>query len=314
MLIIVVSVLFMMSAAALMIISGDEKSFADDVIVVGELPLIIEPLVFVPDVVIEPDVGNDALGVPHEEEPEPEPEPEIIITLEEFIAEPVPERSEELQKLTTQRAETPRGVEYFDNAMFIGDSITTGYRIWREYILVDGEPLENTIVFANGSYGITNAMREVSSSSIHPAFDGVQMRPEDAVAEFGVERVFISLGLNDILYPLDTFLHNYTLLLNNITDKNPDVQIIILPVPPYMHEAQPTPDRNAHIAKYNNALIVLAHELGHSFIDSTAPLLCEKGGLKEEFCGDPPPGGQGCHWVPKAYGEVLRFIVENPAS
>jgi len=306
--IIVVSVIFMASAAALMLLGSDD-GFTEEIRVVGELPKaaehVAEPLVYIPEpgleIIVEPMIIIEA-------EPEPELEP---ITLATFI--PAPERCERLQALTTQRVEIPRGAEYFDNAIFIGDSITTGYRIWREHITVSGETLGNTVIFANGSYGIHNALREVSSGSIHPEFGGVQMRPEDAVAESGAERVFISLGLNDVLWDLESFLDNYTLLLNRIINKNPGAEIIILPVPPYMHEAQPSPDRNARIAEYNNALIVLAYEMGLSFIDSTAPLRCENGGLKEEFCGDPLPGGQGCHWLPRAYGEVLRFIVENPA-
>jgi lysophospholipase L1-like esterase len=198
--------------------------------------------------------------------------------------------------------------------MFIGDSITTGFRIWQPHIKINGETLDNTVIFANGSYGIYNSLQEISNSSIHPQYDGAQIRPEDAVTAYGVSRVFISMGLNDVYLSLDSFLHNYALLLNRIREKNPDVELIILPVPPYMHDAQPTPDRNARISEYNNALIVLAHELGVSFIDSTAPLRDENGGLKPEFCGDPPPGGQGCHWVPSAYGEVLRFIAEHPAG
>lgn len=310
--IVVVCVIFMMSAAALMVFNGNGKDAENE----PQLPVTTRPTAeeitaYEHELLLELAPGPVYMPA---EIPEPEPEPEKIpepeITIETFI--PVPERCELLQSLVTQRAETPRGAEYFDNAIFIGDSITTGYRIWQPHITIGGETLENTFIFANGSYGIYNALQDVSGRSIHPELDGVQMSPEDAVAASGAERVFIDLGLNDVLYPLDTFLHNYRLLVNRILARNPDVEVIFLPVPPYMHEAQPSPDRNARIAEYNNALIVLAHEMGLAFIDSTAPLRCENDGLKEQFCGDPPPAGQGCHWVPGAYNEVLRWIAEHP--
>jgi hypothetical protein len=279
MFIIIISVLFMMSAAALMFMDG----------------AVYEPE---PSAALysPPDTEEAA---EHEPEPIPEARPKTIHK-DKLVPEPViiPE---------------PRGAEYFRNAIFIGDSITTGFSIWREHIKIYDETLDDTIIFALGSYGLTNSVRELSERSNHPELGGVQMRPEDAVAASGVERAFISLGLNDVLTPLDSFLESYALLVNRILEKSPHVEIIILPVPPYMHEAQPAPDRNAHIAEYNSALGVLAGELGVGFIDSTAPLRCENGGLREEFCGDPPPRGQGCHWLPGAYGEVLRYMAENPA-
>ena len=231
---------------------------------------------------------------------------------QEYI--PTPVRSDFLQSLVTQKAETPRGIEYFDNSMIIGDSIITGFSIWQQSILLNGKPLENVVIFASGSYGIFNSLQEISQNTIHPLYEGEQIRPEDAVTVYEVERVFIAMGLNDVYFSLDTFINNYRTLINRIADKNPDVEIIILPIPPYMHTAQPTPDRNARIAEYNNALILLAYEMGIAFIDSTVPLRDENDGLKPEFCGDSPPAGQGCHWVPIAYSEVLKHIVEHPAG
>ncbi|MCL2633741.1 MAG: GDSL-type esterase/lipase family protein [Oscillospiraceae bacterium] len=221
-------------------------------------------------------------------------------------------RPEELQVLITPKAQEPLSVDYFDNCMFIGDSIITGFNIWKSTILVDNTPLNNSYIFAVSSYSANNAAQPISNNSYHPLYEGEQIRPEDIIREIGVQRVFISLGLNDMYTQKEVFVANYTLLLSRIIEKNPDVEIIILSISPYLETAQPAPDRNAMIMEYNNELIMLANRFGIAFIDSAAVLREDNGGLKPELCGDTPPVGMGCHWAPGTYALVLQYILEHP--
>ena len=163
----------------------------------------------------------------------------IIIPYSREIIEPPPQgRSEDLQYGAVPLSDIiPEPVEYFKNAVFLGDSVTTGFDLYRHKIKFGEENiLESVNVIAVGKYSVYNALQPITDKSVHPLMDGKQTFAEDIIAEKDVKNIFICLGLNDLTFekPSD-FVIYYSRLINRIKAKNPGKNVVIMSVTPLVY-------------------------------------------------------------------------------
>ena len=233
---------------------------------------------------------------------------QIQIGDKSIIVEPPPlGRDLELQaKIVPVNADIPNPIEYFKDIIFLGDSVTTGFDLYRDHVTFNGEKvLAETTVIAVKSYGILNATRPISDKSLHPLMNGVQTMPEDIIAEKAGSKVFICLGLNDVGWQSPaTFFQNYADLINRIRAKSPNKTVAIMSVTPLTEEGQRETLHNARIMEFNKLLIEFAAYNNIPFIDYAAALRDEENHLFEVLSSD-----NYCHIVPAAYNRLVEYLV-----
>ena len=225
------------------------------------------------------------------------------------IEAPPAGRSNEHQKMVTPYSQKRAGAEYFENSLFIGDSVTYGLKIYGVHMKIDGVLIGDKIkAHAVESYGAYNATRPVSEKSTHPVYEGDQILSEDAVKLYGAKRVFICLGLNDIGYQsMDSFLKYYGELIDNISMKNAGVEIAILSTTPMTKSGEKPTLFNSKIIEYNNALIEMAASKGIAYVDIAAALRNEEGYLKDNLSSD-----NYCHITIPAYQLIIDYMIDHP--
>ncbi|MDO5124322.1 MAG: GDSL-type esterase/lipase family protein [Eubacteriales bacterium] len=198
---------------------------------------------------------------------------------------------------------TPVDASYFDDAAFVGDSVS----LKLEYYCSATGALGNAQFFTSGSLGSGNALWEVSDESVHPSYRGEKMLIEDCIAKSGAKKVYIMLGMNDLgMYGIDDTLVNYETLTDRILEKSPGVKIIIESMTPMTETSNilGASLNNENIITYNNRLKDFAEDKGYGFVDIASVMYAEgENSLRRDYCSDPDDMGvhfteSGCEaWV-----------------
>ena len=203
----------------------------------------------------------------------------------------------------------PEPYEYFRNIILLGDSMTTGFDMYRSVIKYEGKDVLRDInVIAVVSYGVNNALREISNKSIHPLFMGKQTRPEDIIAQKDAKYVCICLGINDMVWQsVDNFIVNYAILIDRIKEKSPDKTIVIMSLTPVVAGNHEGNLNNAKIMEANDALLRFAAENGIPFVDYAAALRDAGNNLPRELSSD-----GYCHFTIAAYNKLVEYMLTHP--
>ena len=191
---------------------------------------------------------------------------------------------------------------FFQNSVFIGDSVMMGFR---NYIAKkESGFLGGPNFLVSGSYGAANAVAPVSDTSIHPIYEGQQRQVQDSIALMGAKKVFICFGINDIaLYGVDGTVKNFGTLFERIRAKSPDVQLYILSATPMVSGSEQKNLNNANLRKLNEALKTFAAENNAEFIDIYSAVADTDGCLKAEYCSD-----GFIHQTPAAYDQWVNTL------
>ncbi|MCL1793525.1 MAG: GDSL-type esterase/lipase family protein [Oscillospiraceae bacterium] len=198
---------------------------------------------------------------------------------------------------------------YFGNIVMLGDSMTTGFDLYRKIIKYDGKDvLRDLNVIAVVSYGVNNALREISSNSIHPFFMGKQTKPEDIISQYGAKYVFICLGINDLVWQsVDGFIKSYTTLVGKIKEKSPDKTIVVMSITPVVAGSGEGSLNNTKIMEANAALSRFASDNGFPFLDYAAALRDSQNGLPRDLSSD-----GYCHFTIAAYNKLVEYMLTHP--
>lgn len=174
---------------------------------------------------------------------------------------------------------------WFDDALFIGDSITEHLRMYCQSTLALG----NAQFLSSSSLSAVNALWPVSEQSVHPKIGDVKMRLEDAVAMKNPKYVYIMLGINSISFGIDLSLDDLELVVDLIKEKSPDVIFLMESVTPMTPNSDIMGDalNNYVIAEYNARLRERCEQNGWYFIDVAEVMTDEYGNLIHEYCSDP---------------------------
>lgn len=168
---------------------------------------------------------------------------------------------------------------FFDDAAFIGDSVTLKLRNYHQKT----KALGNTTFLCVGSYSVNNAL----TGQLMLTYKGKEMGPADALAACGAKKVFILLGMNDIaLTGIDKAIDNWGTLVKRIRAKNPDIQIYIQSGTPIYKSGEIGDLNNANMDKYNVKLKAFAENNGCQYIDIATPMKDSSNGLAEKYCSD----------------------------
>lgn len=184
---------------------------------------------------------------------------------------------------------------YFDDAVFIGDSLT------EELIL--NTSLSNTTVYAYKGLMVDTAFTKPVIRQ-----NGEKVSVMDALAATDFDKVYIMFGVNETGWVYSSiFQEKYGAIIDRIREIDPDAVIYIQSVLPVSQTVSSTHSyiTNSRIDEYNALLRELAEEKQVYYVDVRQAVMGEDGALPEDAAAD------GIHPV-KAYCEKwLAYLQEH---
>lgn len=226
------------------------------------------------------------------------------------LTEPAADASE-----STEPANASATVDtsYFDDAVFVGDSVTMSFSMYVDSQRSQGiDCLGDAYILSAGSLSYSNSLLPVGDPNcVLPVYQGVQQPLEDSIAQIGAKKVYIMLGVNDIGgYDMDTVMENVDTVLNNILEKSPDAKIYIQSVTPRVKSTNDQfPDIDT-IRAFNERMKAYAKENGHYYLDIYSAVADEEGFLKDEYCSD--PDSMGIHFTMEADAKWEEYLLNHP--
>ncbi|MCR5087923.1 MAG: hypothetical protein K6C08_00235 [Oscillospiraceae bacterium] len=166
--------------------------------------------------------------------------------------------------------------EWFDSALFIGDSQTGGLA---SYTMMYGGLGDALVYYVVGlsCYNIVHLDQRLY-------FKGEYHTIENMVAASGAEKVFLSLAINDVEAPVDVMRDCWSAMLERIREKNPEVSIYVQSCPEIGQDYSGSTGRR--IRSYNRMLKEVCEERDCSFVDITAGLTDGNGLTKQSYLRD----------------------------
>lgn len=250
---------------------------------------------------------------------------EVTQATEEQTTEATSEEVTETQEETTEKAEEASASEespvtyeytqvddsYFNDAVFIGDSISYGFELYVTEKRANGETVLGEAKFlTSGSLSYGNSLWDVSDESVHPTYNGVKMKLEDAIAQIKPGKIYILLGTNDVaLYGVEQTIANADTEISRMLEASPGAEIFIMSTTPKYSPAESDVDgalNNADIDALNVAMRQFAVEKGYNFMNIAPLFKDETGGLAADYCSDKE--GMGIHFTSAAYDIWLNFL------
>lgn len=195
---------------------------------------------------------------------------------------------------------------YFDDAVFVGDSVTLGLQ---NYVMKHRRDEPDFLGFSRfisvGSYSVSEALKPNGENSIHKYFNEVRMSAPDICAEYEAGKIFICLGLNDIaLFSEDAFKANYVKLINNFREKNPSAKIILQTVTPITLYGERQSLYNARIDEFNEIIAEIAKENDCYLLD-IADIMKDRDG----YLARPLSSDDYCHLTEAAYERWVDYLI-----
>ena len=202
---------------------------------------------------------------------------------------------------------------FFDDAVFVGDSISLG---WRNYVMSMRKTdslffggSDGAQFLVSGSLGAGNSLWEVTSESVHPSYQGEQMQLWKSIPLIGAKKVFVMFGLNDVaLYGVEQTVENFDTLFSKIKEAVPDVQFYVLSAT-YVKDGRYGQLTSADLRSLNLALIDFCAQNGYEFINIADALADADGNLKANYCSD-----GSVHQTNEAYGVWTALLKGYAAS
>ena len=216
---------------------------------------------------------------PKPTEPKPtEPKP----TQPDPTAPTVPPPANSREPVTAAPTDQTVSASFFDDAVFVGDSIS----LKLSHYAASTGLLGNAKFLTVGSLGVHNAVNDHPDTRV--SYQGVRYTNlEEAVAATGAKKVFIMFGMNDIgYYGIDSTMNMWSTLLSLIRGACPDVTIYIQSMTPVWTGGEKGRLNNTNVVKYNEKLKAFASANGCKFINIHPYMLDSTGGLATMYCSD----------------------------
>ncbi|MFR4988641.1 GDSL-type esterase/lipase family protein [Anaerotruncus colihominis] len=206
---------------------------------------------------------------------------------------PVPSEPEE-QKLPVFDGAVPESErvmgDYFDDAVFVGDSITEGIMLYGM--------MSNTTVFAGTG---VNLLTVYSAQTVKQE-DGSRIPIMDALDAEQFAKVYVMLGGNEAREDVDTFISHYSKVIDDLKIKQPQAIIYIQSILPVTKNNNYNLD-NTHIDAFNEALLTLCKEKEVYFVNVAECMKDENGMLPDEASP-----ADGMHFGPDYYTKWFEYL------
>lgn len=168
------------------------------------------------------------------------------------------------------------GDEFFEDAAILGNSLVEGLRIYSKLSSLD--------------YYSGTSMTVISATSTRDVLlnNGTYGTQLDAMAQYDYAKVYIELGINDIGWPVETFIEDYGEMIERIKADQPEADIYIMAITPVSRSREATSNyfTKARVEMYNAALYQLAADKECYYLDCYTILQGPDGYLPEEHTWD----------------------------
>lgn len=167
--------------------------------------------------------------------------------------------------------------EYFDDAVFVGDSLTTGIKLY--------DVMSNTTVLAATGIGLESIFTKEAIKIEEQSYT-----IPDALGKITAKKVYIMLGANSLWGEQSYLIEQYGKILDVLREKAPDAIFYVQSVLPINPEIFATKYKsgisNADIASFNTALSALAAEKNCYYLDVASVFCDENGAMPAEYTPD----------------------------
>jgi len=180
-------------------------------------------------------------------------------------------------------------MSFFDDALFVGDSVSYGFKLYVDKQRNKGDDyLGKSIFLTAGSFGIHHAITAVNvEGSVHPSYGGQKWLIENFMADKKLKKVYIMLGMNDVaLYGIEASVTNYATLISRIRAKVPDAVIYIQSVTPTTKDGAKPKLNNTNIYAFNDQMNNWANNNQCYFLDIASVLKDDQGNLPTKLSND----------------------------
>ena len=193
------------------------------------------------------------------------------------------------------RTEIPE--QWFDDALFIGDSITGALG---NYALFNGGLGKAQVVRANGL-----ACHNIVENTQGVLYKGKMCSIGEVAELSGAAKLFLLLVMNDLGVPMDELRECWKTMVADIRERCPEMEIYIQSGTPVRTDIGRFSMQN--IREYNDMLRDICEETGCAFVEIQEGLTDETGYMKKEFYADNEHiNNKGC--------VVWMENLKNPAS
>ena len=180
---------------------------------------------------------------------------------------------------------------YFDDCVFIGDSMMQSLRRYRSVVREkDPSFLENSTIIGTANLSLFQASRRSMVGGGKIKYRGVNHTIYEIAQMLHPRRMFISLGLNDpIGKDIDKALERMEYILVNMPDFAPEMELCIFsstPVTEKFASHYAIRDYMGRIDEYNRRLSDLCERYGASYVEVSEPLKGEDGMLYLPYSSD----------------------------
>lgn len=162
---------------------------------------------------------------------------------------------------------------YFDDAMFVGDSITSGIESYGI--------MSNATVIANTGINPSTML----TSKVWENADGSTCTLLDAAAKVDCSKIYVMIGANGVAWiGENAFIDYYTQIIERLKEDHPDAIIYvqsILPVTKEKSDEGPSMS-NGKINLYNERILAMTKELEVYYLDVASAIKNSSGALPSE--------------------------------
>ena len=225
--------------------------------------------------------------------PAPTPTPTLAPTAAPTEAPtPIPTQTPEPtpEPITEERLASGEFDRYFDDAVFIGDSLTRSFSNYTRLRREREEHFLGTAQFLGTvSMSVKNASADrASSDGITFYYRGKAVSVTEGINRMEAKKAFIMLGLNDIGSRTWESVEGYfNKLIDTIQEKCPDTEIVMQGILPVTEQYL---KNNGHTAErwnsFNEILARICEEQGVDFLDFSKEVMTESGALREDYSSD----------------------------
>ncbi len=193
-------------------------------------------------------------------------------------------------------------LSYFDDAVFVGDSLADGFRVYRETTEITNATFITAKNTSPKSYldgGYINVTDETGASVPVVGFE--------AIAASNPGKVYITMGTNALNSNMseDDFMATYYQFIDELRLYLPETQIYvtsILPIAAYKIDAHPGLEP-VRVFNVNTRIAQMCYEKDLAFINLYEVFKSASGYLREDIAAS-----DGIHLTPSGYSEWANYL------
>lgn len=177
---------------------------------------------------------------------------------------------------------------YFDDAVFVGDSVTNQlFRYIREQRSKGKTPLGDVRFLAVDNYSIWIGCHSNLYGKVRLKYRGNEVTLHGGLNAMKAGKVFVLLGLNDHAGDqLEADVRRYGLIIDHVFEKNPDIHFVAQSCTPLVKAGCGKTLNKKNIDAFNARLEALCEEKGVAYLDIATPLMGEDGYLPLAYAYD----------------------------